>query len=68
MLIIVLACLVSKYSSTTSVLIDDRISFKEEWEANGGIFVHHVSAEDTIQQLIDHGILSEEDHRTAQKD
>lgn len=43
-----------------SILIDDRDSLRETWEQAGGIFVHHVDAETTIQKLIDYGILSED--------
>lgn len=34
------------------ILIDDRISLQKEWEAKGGIFVHHVNAKKTIEMLI----------------
>jgi hypothetical protein len=40
-----------------SILIDDRDSLRETWEQAGGVFVHHVDAETTIQKLKDHGIL-----------
>jgi hypothetical protein len=40
-----------------SVLIDDRDSLRESWEQAGGIFVHHIDADTTIQKLRDHGIL-----------
>ncbi len=34
-----------------AVLVDDRIKIKEQWEAMGGIFVFHTSAESSINQL-----------------
>lgn len=40
-----------------SVLIDDRIKFKADWEAKGGIFIHHTDTTATLRQLQDHGIL-----------
>lgn len=33
------------------VLIDDRESIAEAWQAMGGIFIHHRSAADSIRQL-----------------
>jgi hypothetical protein len=41
-----------------SVLIDDRDSLRETWEQAGGIFVHHVNAESTIQKLREYGIIT----------
>ena len=35
----------------TPVLIDDRGSLREAWEAMGGVFIHHESAEGSIQEL-----------------
>lgn len=32
-------------------LIDDFTKYKEDWEAEGGIFIHHTSVEDTINRL-----------------
>eukprot|EP00929_Paragymnodinium_shiwhaense_P065379 TRINITY_DN32781_c0_g1_i2.p1 TRINITY_DN32781_c0_g1~~TRINITY_DN32781_c0_g1_i2.p1 ORF type:complete len:815 (-),score=163.23 TRINITY_DN32781_c0_g1_i2:87-2531(-) len=40
-----------KFSGKRCVLIDDRGDLREAWEARGGIFVHHVSAADSIRQL-----------------
>lgn len=33
------------------VLVDDKTKFQPIWEAGGGIFVHHRSAEETLAQL-----------------
>lgn len=38
------------------ILIDDFLKWKHLWEGAGGIFVHHVSAEDTIRQLVELGV------------
>ena len=42
------------------MLIDDRIDLRDDWEAAGGIFIHHVTTETTLKKLRDHGILPEE--------
>jgi hypothetical protein len=42
------------------VLIDDRIDLKDNWEKAGGIFIHHVDTESTLQKLREIGILPEE--------
>lgn len=41
------------------VLIDDRIDLRPAWEAQGGIFIHHVTGDvtNTLRQLRQHGIL-----------
>jgi hypothetical protein len=39
------------YSGPGAVLIDDSIKHKSDWEAKGGIFVHHLTAERSIEQL-----------------
>lgn len=39
------------YGNPGDILIDDRISLQVNWEAVGGIFVHHTSAESTIVKL-----------------
>lgn len=45
-------------SGPGAVLIDDRIELKAEWEARGGIFVHHTGCVDTtLATLQKHGIL-----------
>jgi hypothetical protein len=41
-------------------LIDDRESLREDWEGAGGIFVHHVNADTTLQKLKELGIIVEE--------
>lgn len=41
-----------------SVLIDDRLDLRENWEARGGIFVHHTNTKRTLRKLVQHGILS----------
>ena len=51
------------------VLIDDRLDLKADWEAKGGIFIHHNgNAQDTIAQLRDHGILDEFLNEETEKD
>jgi hypothetical protein len=40
-----------------SILIDDRIDLKADWESKGGIFIHHTSTETTLKQLRDKKIL-----------
>ena len=40
------------------VLIDDRIDLAENWEARGGIFVHHTHTERTLRILKEHGVLA----------
>jgi len=44
-------------SKKNHVLIDDRLALREAWEENGGIFVHHTSAERTLEVLRERGIL-----------
>lgn len=39
------------YCQPGDVLVDDRDQYRERWEAAGGIFVHHTSAETSIAQL-----------------
>mmetsp|Transcript_31910 Transcript_31910/g.95532 ORF Transcript_31910/g.95532 Transcript_31910/m.95532 type:complete len:228 (-) Transcript_31910:314-997(-) len=48
-------------SRDMAVLIDDRESFAQEWEKEGGIFIHHTCTEDTLAQLRKHGILGQEE-------
>ena len=51
------------------MLIDDRLDLKADWEAKGGIFIHHNgNAQDTIAQLRDHGILDEFLNEETEKD
>jgi hypothetical protein len=49
-------------SKKNHVLIDDRMSLREAWEGNGGIFVHHTSAERTLQILKEKGIIDGDGH------
>jgi len=42
-----------------SILIDDRIDLKKNWEHAGGIFIHHINTEKTIRKLRDLGVISE---------
>lgn len=44
-------------SKENHVLIDDRISLKDAWVKQGGIFIHHVNTKDTIQQMVNLGII-----------
>lgn len=48
-----------------SVLIDDRISLKDDWVAKGGIFVHHTDTERTLEQLRAHGIIDHEEEEDS---
>jgi hypothetical protein len=45
-------------SAPGHVLIDDRVSLREDWERAGGIFVHHTSTEGTLKELRSKGILT----------
>lgn len=38
------------------VLVDDYLRFKDVWEQAGGIFIHHRSAKQSIQELADLGV------------
>ena len=40
-----------RWSQRGHVLVDDRAFAREGWEAKGGTFVHHVSAERSIAAL-----------------
>jgi len=44
-------------SKENHVLIDDRLSLKEAWEAQGGIFIHHTNSERTLEILQEKGML-----------
>jgi hypothetical protein len=48
-----------------SILIDDRIDLKADWESKGGIFIHHTSTETTLKQLRDKKILKLETTTTT---
>jgi len=54
-------------SSVGAVLIDDRIALKENWERQRGIFVHHTSTVQTLQQLRDLGILQPDNKQTRKE-
>lgn len=41
-----------KYASYNHILIDDRLEMGRPWMANGGIFIHHVTYDRTIYQLM----------------
>ncbi len=41
---------------TVPVLIDDRASTREPWEAAGGVFIHHTSAEQSVRALEELGL------------
>jgi len=43
-------------SKKNHILIDDRISLKQKWVEKGGIFIHHVNSEQSIQELKKLGI------------
>jgi hypothetical protein len=38
------------------VLVDDYLRYRELWENAGGIFIHHVSAKESIRQLAAMGL------------
>uniref|UniRef100_A0A7S3XPZ0 Uncharacterized protein n=2 Tax=Heterosigma akashiwo TaxID=2829 RepID=A0A7S3XPZ0_HETAK len=44
-----------------AVLVDDRFSLQEKWVEAGGVFIHHQSTSQTIDQLTDLGILKYDD-------
>ena len=39
------------------VLVDDRCLQAEKWEANGGIFIHHTSAANSVHLMRAHGVI-----------
>lgn len=39
------------YCKGGDILIDDWDKYADKWQFNGGIFIHHVSAKDSIRQL-----------------
>ncbi len=41
----------------TPVLVDDREKTRAPWEEAGGIFIHHRSAAESIEELKELGIL-----------
>lgn len=44
-------------SGRDAVLIDDRLSLKQDWVAKGGIFIHHTSTKKSLSELRGLGIL-----------
>ena len=44
-------------SGRDAVLIDDRLSLKQDWVAKGGIFIHHTSTKKSLSELRRLGIL-----------
>lgn len=54
-----------RWSGPEHVLVDDRASAREGWERKGGIFVHHVSAEQSIAALRRLGFTGEAPAATA---
>jgi hypothetical protein len=52
-----LAALKHEHRHPGDVLVDDRDKHRRLWEANGGVFVHHKSAADSIAQLRQLGYL-----------
>jgi hypothetical protein len=44
-------------SAAYAVLIDDRADLKENWERKGGVFVHHTTVQNTLEQLKVLGVL-----------
>ena len=55
-------------SPPSSILIDDRIDLKENWEAAGGIFIHHVNTETTIRKLCDLGVITKDQIANGEDD
>jgi len=51
-----------------SILIDDRIDLKDNWEAAGGIFIHHVNTESTIRKLCELGVITEDQIANGEDD
>lgn len=48
-------------SHNRAILIDDRLDLGKAWEAAGGVFVHHTSAESTLKQLREYGVIVDEE-------
>lgn len=47
-----------KYAAPGDVLVDDRERYRDGWEAVGGVFVHHVGAGETLNELRQLGLLA----------
>lgn len=45
------------YCKPGDILVDDLLKYKHLWEEAGGVFVHHTSAESTIEQLLQMKVL-----------
>lgn len=52
-----MAALKHEHRHPGDVLVDDRDKYRKLWEANGGVFVHHRSAADSIVELRARGFL-----------
>jgi len=52
-----MAALKHEYRHPGDVLVDDRDKYRNLWEANGGVFIHHRSAADSIAELRARGFL-----------
>lgn len=52
-----MAALKHEHRHPGDVLVDDRDKYRKLWEANGGVFVHHKSAADSIAELRARGFL-----------
>lgn len=45
-----------RHASAGDILVDDTLKHRHLWEAAGGLFVHHRSAEQTLRDLADMGV------------
>lgn len=52
-----MAALKHEHRHPGDVLVDDRDKYRNLWEGNGGVFVHHKSAADSIAELRARGFL-----------
>ncbi len=46
-----------KFCSPGDVLVDDRDKYRDLWEEAGGLFIHHRSANESIEELRKHGFI-----------
>lgn len=53
----------NKYCTKGAILVDDTLKYRHLWEAAGGIFIHHVSAKQSIAELKEIGIGIDELHQ-----
>ncbi|MDQ3099920.1 MAG: hypothetical protein M3R08_00915 [Bacteroidota bacterium] len=51
------AALKNEHCDPGDVLVDDRDKYRSLWEEAGGIFIHHRSARQSINELRDHGFI-----------